>query len=776
MKFPASPLVLKNSARRFRQAFFIVALPVLSAPGWAATYYVATTGNDANPGTELTAPLRTIQKAMSKAVAGDSVLVRSGIYRESVDVAGVGGTAAKPIRVSGYNGEVPTVKGSEVVTGWTKHSGSIWKKTGWAINSQQVFVDFDTRPAVSLQQIGMPSALYTSWEYNAPVGTGLSSMKAGSFFYDPTAKTMYVWLPDGSDPNKHVMELSTKRRLFYMRAPYIYLKGFAFRHTSSSNVAQQSAAVELSANSMIEACDIQYVDFAGLQMGYKIGGTVARNCNISNNGSSGINASATYGFTVSNVTMNYNNNRNFNNLWHAGGFKAATDAYGTVENSVAAYNNGSGIWFDYANAGGQIVIRNNFIHHNGPREGGIFFEMSKNGLIYNNVLVNNTRRGIYISGSDDTRVFNNTIVGTAGRAAIELAGVPRTGATLTNNKISNNIVANSTSTYDLYMVKPDGTTVVGNTTDYNDYFRSSGPIKLTMGTDYSDLASWRNATKLDLNSLSVNPAFSAASATSATSFSLAAASPVIDKGLNVGTAVPDDYVKTPRPSGNVFDIGAFEAVATTTTPTTPTTTSDTAAPVVTLDPLVAVVGSTGSFTLTASAIDNVSVTGMQLYIDGAEKASAQGGRISYTWSNPAAGSHALKVTASDAAQNTGTATGTVTIEAQATTTEPAPTTTEPAPTTTTTDTIVPAVKVSSPATNATVGSSVIISAYGIDDNAVVKMSIYVDGVLKSSISGSQISYNWSTAGLASGSTHSIQIRAYDAANNVGKANFGVKKS
>jgi parallel beta-helix repeat protein len=771
MKFQATPLVLKNSARRFRQAFLIAALPVLSAPGWAATYYVATTGNDANVGSSLDAPFRTIQKAMTKAVAGDSVLVRGGTYRESVEAGGAGGTAASPIRVSGYNGEVPTIKGSEVVTGWTLHSGNIWKKTGWAINSQQVFVDFDARPSNSLQQIGMPSSYYTSWEYNAPVGTGLSTMKAGSFFYDTAAKNLYVWLPDGSDPNKHVMEVSTKRRLFTMRAPYIYLKGLAFRHTSSSNVTQQSAAVEMSANSLVEACDIQYTDFAGLQMGYMVGGTVARNSVISNNGSSGINASATYGFKVQNVTMNYNNNRNFNTLWHAGGFKAATDAYGTIENSTAAYNNASGIWFDYANAGGQIIIRNNFIHHNGPKEAGIFFEMSNNGLIYNNVLVSNSRRGVYLSAADNTRVYNNTIVATSGRAGIEVAGMPRSGGTLKNNKIYNNIVANGTSQYDVFVLKPDGTSIVGNSFDNNDYYRNGSAIKLTMGSDYSDLASWRNATKLDLNSLSVSPGFSGTSATSATSYSLGSGSGMIGKGMNLGTAVPDDYVKTPR--GSVFDIGAFEAVAGTPTPTP---TADTTPPAVTLDPLTALLGSDGSFTLTASATDNIAVTDMKLYIDGTEKASAQGGKLAYTWNSPVAGVHALKVTASDAALNTGSATGTVTIQAP-TTTEPAPapTTTDPVPTTTT-DTIAPAVKISAPIANAIVGSSVNITGYAVDDKQVTKMSIYVDGVLKASGTGSSIAYAWNTSGLASGSSHSIQIRASDAANNEGRANLGVKKS
>jgi parallel beta-helix repeat protein len=46
-------------------------------------YYVATTGNDANPGTQ-SQPWRTIQRAANTLVAGDTVYVRAGTYDEAV--------------------------------------------------------------------------------------------------------------------------------------------------------------------------------------------------------------------------------------------------------------------------------------------------------------------------------------------------------------------------------------------------------------------------------------------------------------------------------------------------------------------------------------------------------------------------------------------------------------------------------------------------------------------------------------------------------------------
>ena len=638
-----------------RQAFFLL-LPIIVAPSaWATTYYVATTGNDGNAGTSVDSPFRTIQYAMGKAVAGDTVLVRGGTYREQVEVS-AGGTADKPITVSGYAGEVPIIKGSDIVTGWTQYSATIWKKTAWPYNSQQVFADFDASPRKSLQQIGMPSQYYTTWEYNKPVGTGLADMTAGTFFYDPSTLTLYVWLADGSDPNKHVMEASVRRRLFFMHQPYIRLKGFAFRHTSSSAFVQQGAAVELSSNSVIEICDIQYVDFAGLNMGYLQNNARADHCNISNNGNSGINAAGSVNFAVTNVTMNNNNNRNFNPLWHAGGFKGTSQTYGLIENSEVGYNNGSGIWFDYANSNAQTVIRNNYIHDNGPVDSAIFFEVSNNGLIYNNVLVNNKRRGIYLAAANNARVYNNTIVGTGDRAAIEVGGMPRGTATLTNNAVYNNIVSHGTSQYDLYIMPANGTTIVGNTSDYNDFYRATGSISLWSGSSYSDLPSWRNATKLDTHSISANPAFVAVTTPpSALNYAVTAGSPVIDAGANVGSVVPYDYLMVPRPSGSAFDIGAFEAVSSTTGST------DTIPPVVTITSSAGIVGAKGSVKISASATDNVGVTGMRLYIDGVLKASSTGARISYQW-KVSVGSHEIKVTATDAAQNTGSATTTLTVQ------------------------------------------------------------------------------------------------------------------
>ena len=639
--------------RCFNRSLQILFVLAWTHTAWGATYYVAPNGNDNNSGTFLESPFRTIQKAVSRAVAGDTVLVRGGTYREQVEM-NAAGTADKVITVAAYGQEVPVIKGSEVVTGWAPHGGAIWKKSGWPHNSQQVFVDFDATGNGSLQQIGMPSQYYTTSEYNKPVGSGVASMTPGTFYYDAPAMTLYVWLRDSSDPNAHVVEASVRRRLLFMHHPFIRLKGFAFRHSNSSAFAKQGAAVELSANSVIEGCDIQHVDFTGLAMGYLKTNSEARNCNISNNGNSGVSAVGSVDFRLLNVTLNRNNTRNFNPLWHAGGFKGTAKTHGTIEKSEVGHNNGSGIWFDHSNSDRQIVIRGNYIHDNGPVDSAIFFEVSNNGLIYNNVLVNNRRRGIYVAASNGTLVYNNTIVATGDRAAIEVGGMPRSSATLMNNAVYNNIVSHGTSLYDIYIMPANGTTIAGNTSDYNDFYRTSGSIKLWSGSTYTDLPTWSSATRFDDHSLDANPAFvEATSPPSALNYDVTASSPVVDAGASL-SAVTYDYSNTPRPSGNAFDIGAFEKLASAGSA------PDTVPPAVTITSGVGVIDKKGTVTLSASATDNVSVTGMRLYLDGALKATSSGGQISYRW-KASAGSHEVRVTATDSAQNTGFTSATLTV-------------------------------------------------------------------------------------------------------------------
>ena len=94
----------------------------------AAEIHVASSGNDANPGTPA-APLRTIQRAADRARPGDVITVHAGTYRERVTPPRGGESGARRIVYQVVPGETVEIKGSEVVKGWVKVQDAVWKVT-----------------------------------------------------------------------------------------------------------------------------------------------------------------------------------------------------------------------------------------------------------------------------------------------------------------------------------------------------------------------------------------------------------------------------------------------------------------------------------------------------------------------------------------------------------------------------------------------------------------------------------------------------------------------
>jgi len=86
-------------------------------------YYIATTGNDANPGTQ-SLPFRTFAKALTVVRPGDTVAVRGGTYTTSVTF-GVSGTSAAPITWTEYPGEsvIISAAGFTVSGSWNSFIG-----------------------------------------------------------------------------------------------------------------------------------------------------------------------------------------------------------------------------------------------------------------------------------------------------------------------------------------------------------------------------------------------------------------------------------------------------------------------------------------------------------------------------------------------------------------------------------------------------------------------------------------------------------------------------
>jgi len=127
---------------KYKSIYILAALLLAVSFSSAATYFVAASGNDANPGTSLDQPFQTLQRAAAVLEAGDVCLVRAGVYRETVKLTR-SGQRDKPITFAAYQAEQVILDGSDLVAGpWTKTAGGIWSANIPGTNSvEAVFCD-----------------------------------------------------------------------------------------------------------------------------------------------------------------------------------------------------------------------------------------------------------------------------------------------------------------------------------------------------------------------------------------------------------------------------------------------------------------------------------------------------------------------------------------------------------------------------------------------------------------------------------------------------------
>lgn len=102
------------------------------------TYYVSPTGSDSNPGT-ISEPFQTVTKArdvvrtINSNMTGDIyVYLRGGTYNITDTITFEpqdSGTNGYRIYYQAYQDETPVLNGATKVTGWTQHSGNIYKAT-----------------------------------------------------------------------------------------------------------------------------------------------------------------------------------------------------------------------------------------------------------------------------------------------------------------------------------------------------------------------------------------------------------------------------------------------------------------------------------------------------------------------------------------------------------------------------------------------------------------------------------------------------------------------
>jgi hypothetical protein len=359
---------------------------------------------------------RTIQDAVKIAEPGDTVLIHSGVYRETVLIE-KSGTLQQPIRFEAAPAADVVITGLDPLTDWQKENdGQNVYSRAWPYR----FIPSSKTDA------------YPADEYHRLIGRAeqvvengrllrqtlqRNDVSAGSFYADLAAKRLYVSPFGTQDPtvaNGGVqIEAATRSVLWRCRGAYVVVRGIRFRY--AANRAQQGAIMFGGSGDIAEDCVFERMNSSGA--GFGAPDQVVRNCTFQDNGQLGFLAIRAHNLLFTGCTVRNNNTKGFNRQWEAGGDKIVLSRGVVLEKSRFVANHGSGIWFDIGNE--NCTVRNCLIADN--EDAGLFYEISYGLHANDNVAVGNgfattpgawgAQAGIVLSSSPGCVITRNLLVG-----------------------------------------------------------------------------------------------------------------------------------------------------------------------------------------------------------------------------------------------------------------------------------------------------------------------------------------------------------------------------
>ena len=488
----------------------LLALALVAAPpARGRDICVSPAGRSGGDGTAQR-PMPTLAAALAVAGRGDIVRLAAGLYREGEIRLRRGGAPGRPLEIRAEPGAPAVISGATVVTGWRPVGGGVWRRDGWATDSQQLFCD-----GAPLAQIGAANPFTTADGGDGhpclpPRDGSPATLPPGSFCFDSRARALYCRLPADAAPGRHALEASTADFLLDGGdATDVVLRGLTFRHSNGTAAGARAALVRVGGSGwLVEDCEFAAGDFAGVAVAGER--HVFRRCRFAANGCLGVDVNgsdAAHGneryaarppqnllFDADRIEAN--NYRGFYEHWHAGGIKLVPGVRGaTLRGCAVLDNRGPGIWFDAslgANAVEDCLVARNAV--------GIAYEIGRPAagdavglLVRNNRIADNREQGLYVSASSGAVVEHNTFYRNGWD--VVLHGMPRTGASLAHNRVRDNVLLGRDADAIVYV----GEGASDNTLGGNVYARGGGRVRVGAvaggGYDarYNDLPSLRAA-------------------------------------------------------------------------------------------------------------------------------------------------------------------------------------------------------------------------------------------------------------------------------------------
>ena len=436
----------------------LILLALITIATSAKEYHVSVNGNDKNDGSA-SKPFKTINFAAQLAQPGDVITVHAGTYREWINPARGGESDSKRIVYRAATGEVVEIKGSEVLSVWKKEKNGVWKVVvpnsffgdynsckdmvagDWCDNfgknhTADVFLN-----GKSLYEMENIDKVINSVPY-AKCKDQIGSTY--TWYCESDANSTTIWANfKKSDPNKELVEISTRRTCFHPEKTginYLTIQGFHFSQAATqwgAPTAEQVGMISTNWNKgwIIEnnvisdsKCsgitlgkdrssghnvwsadignvnndgNIHYIEvlFRVLRNGWSkenIGSHIVRNNTIFNCEQTGICGSMGAAFSIIEGNNIYNiHQKNQIGGAEIGGIKFHAAIYAIIVRNRIHDNLAFGCWFDWMTQGTRVS--QNLYYNNAWMD--IYFEVNHGPfLVDNNILLSSTGIGTQSEG------------------------------------------------------------------------------------------------------------------------------------------------------------------------------------------------------------------------------------------------------------------------------------------------------------------------------------------------------------------------------------------
>jgi parallel beta-helix repeat protein len=482
-------------------------------------------------------PFCTIAAAATRATtAGDVVHVRPASYAEQVTVAGSGVSGA-PITFQAEGAGVVLV-GTKDLTGnvWTAGANGTWSTPYTSPNSAPAQAFYDGGRLVK--------------------ATGASGVASGQWFYDATAKVIYVNVGGASPADTgHTVTAGAQTYAFNVNGrSNIVITGFGTlgQNLAGVHVGTSSTAVTISSVSS-DLASSNGVLLDGTSIAITVSGST-----VTRSGSVGIRLATISGSTISGNTVRQSGLHGFSLTGSSGNTLVGNESADNVV-TVGA-NTAAGI--DINASSPNNTVTGNLLH--GNQDSGIqLYNGSNNGLVTRNISYGNGNHGFDTLASTGVRYVGNTSYGNHDDG-FSVEGLS-TGATLRDNISVDNGLA--TAGANLYV---EGTSATGLTADNDIFWNSAWVPAIQIGlTRHRTVADYAAATGQEAHGLGQDPHFVDAAAGN---FALSPNSPAIDSADSsasgfqandrTGTGPADDRTAPDTGLGSpaYADRGALERV------------------------------------------------------------------------------------------------------------------------------------------------------------------------------------------------------------------------